>query len=300
MTRFRTDQILWLFTAFLLFACGEEEKTQADPIQAEEEVAAQLVEEDSATEFEIEEEAGYIKEEVNSLQALPDGVAIEFQEEGFAFPISYEINYAQAIIPPGSELQFLDHESRKVHSAKTLENFLLVDELFEHKVTTTDLDTSIKPHLILLGDKVEIKWLNLKEITDSVKKQELANRINLKRDYSDEFEDTGGALKIELVAYNKEVIVHEFEYKQETYFILSYTFADYQGPAATFLLSQGAEYPLTGPCSFFSYPELFLLNERLYLQSGSRCCECGISVQQLFEFNGKELKTILEDGSWST
>ena len=301
MTRFRSVFILSLFSIFLLFTCGKQkEKVQTAPDFTGEQEMPQPQGEALASEIEIEDEANYIEDDFNSLQVLPEGEELDFQEEGFAFPISYKTNFAQAVIPPGTQLQFLDHEKKKIHSAKALENFLFVDEMFEHKVTTTDLDSSVHTNLILFGEKPEVKWLEVKALTDAELTQELVSRIDLEKDYADAFENSGGPLKVELPAYNEEVTVYEFEFMDNRYFILSYTFAEYRAAAATFLLSPKQEYPLTGPCSFSTYPELFIIKDKLYLHSGSTCCECGISVQQLFEFDGTELKAVLEDGSWST
>ena len=204
MTRFRLVFILSLVEVFLLFACGKKkEEVQTDPGFTVEQETPQPQGEELVSEIEVEDEAGYIEDDFNSLQALPEGQELDFQKEGFAFPITYEMNYAQAIISPGTELQFLDHETKKLHSAKALENYLLVDEMFEHEVTTTDLDNSIKPSLIFLGEKPEVEWISVKEVKDSESKEKLMGRIDLEKDYADAFKDTGGPLKGDLATYSK-------------------------------------------------------------------------------------------------
>lgn len=57
-------------------------------------------------------------------------------------------------------------------------------------------------------------------------------------------------------------------------------------------------YPLTGWCS---YPTLnvFRLEGRHYIQSGSYCCNCGITIMQLFRITPEGPVEVVSDGSLS-
>lgn len=65
------------------------------------------------------------------------------------------------------------------------------------------------------------------------------------------------------------------------------------------IIINGTPYPLTGWCSFDTY-HVFSLNKRLYFQSGSGCCGCGIVGFELFEITNRGPKVFLSDYSLST
>ena len=145
----------------------------------------------------------------------------------------------------------------------------------------------------------------LYQIEDAGKQEELAAKIDLKKNYKDAFEGLDGSLHAYFIFIADLPDVWEFQHNSQSHYIVSYPISMHEGDkekmySACFLLSPTEQYPLTGPCSFDGLPDIFEMDEKLYLQSGSSCCECGVVIGQLFEFNGKELKTVLEDGSWST
>jgi len=293
--------------AFSLLACEEEKETQVEgKLSLTQEISfdslpppPEVGEDNSLEGVEL------IELEHSYLQTIPESKEIEYQEEGFAFPITYEVSMAQAFIPAQKELQVIDHATKKVHTALTEENYLLIDELFTHEVTTLDLDTAIKPSLIYLGEKVNVKWPKITQVEDARKQEELAVKIDLKKNYKDAFEGLDGGLNAYFIFIADLPDIWEFQFNSQTHYIVSYPISMYEGDkekrySACFLLSPTEQYPLTGPCSFYGLPDIFEMDGNLYLQSGSSCCECGIIVGQLFEFNGKELNAVLEDGSWST
>ncbi|MEM8890534.1 MAG: hypothetical protein AAGD28_21335 [Bacteroidota bacterium] len=307
MTRFRIHDLLAVVLAFCLLACEKEKETQVkEELPQAKEITfdsspppAVIVEDNSR------EEVERIELEYSYLETLPESKEMEFQETGFAFPITYELNMAQAFIPAQKELQVIDHETKMIYSVSTAENYLLIDDLFTHEVTTLDLDTAIKPSLIYLGEKANILWPDAKRVENEKMIEELAGKIGLKENYQDAFEGFGGGLNRYFIMISDVPDVWEFQFQSQSHYILSYPISldngisDHQY-STSFLVSPTQQHLLTGPCSFYGLPDIFLMNEKLYLQSGSTCCECGVVIGQLFEFNGKELKTVLEDGSWST
>jgi len=56
--------------------------------------------------------------------------------------------------------------------------------------------------------------------------------------------------------------------------------------------------PLTGQCSYdFFYTYFF--NGKNYIQTGSGCCDCGITGQQVFQVEEEDIQPVFEDYSYS-
>ncbi len=68
------------------------------------------------------------------------------------------------------------------------------------------------------------------------------------------------------------------------------------GPRA--ILFNGVPYPLTGWCSY-PFMRAFRLNGDYYLESGSCCCGCGITVKELFKIGPSGPVNIHSDSSLS-
>jgi len=64
------------------------------------------------------------------------------------------------------------------------------------------------------------------------------------------------------------------------------------------ILVNGVPYPLTGWCSY-PYMRAFRFNEEYYLESGSCCCGCGITIKELFKIEPAGLIEVHSDGSLS-
>jgi hypothetical protein len=68
------------------------------------------------------------------------------------------------------------------------------------------------------------------------------------------------------------------------------------GPRA--IIINNIAYPLTGWCSY-PYMRTFRLDEEYYLESGSHCCECGITIKELFKIKQTGPVEVHSDGSLS-
>jgi hypothetical protein len=68
------------------------------------------------------------------------------------------------------------------------------------------------------------------------------------------------------------------------------------GPRA--IIINGRVYPLTGWCSYRTL-NVFRLNGEHYVQSGSCCCECGITAMEVFRISSKGILEVLSDYSLS-
>lgn len=64
------------------------------------------------------------------------------------------------------------------------------------------------------------------------------------------------------------------------------------------IVINGIAYPLTGWCSY-PFMRIFRLNGKYYLESGSACCGCGITIKELFKIEPTGLVEIQSDGSLS-
>jgi hypothetical protein len=57
-------------------------------------------------------------------------------------------------------------------------------------------------------------------------------------------------------------------------------------------------YPLTGWCSYRTF-DVFRLNGQYYVKSGSCCCECGITIMELFRITPNGLVKVYSNGDLS-
>ncbi len=78
--------------------------------------------------------------------------------------------------------------------------------------------------------------------------------------------------------------------------IVSYREGDEVGPR--FIIFGNSVYGLTGWCSY-KYLRAFILNGALYLDSGSMCCGCGITIMELFRIEENKVTIVHEDGNLS-
>ncbi|MBI5743916.1 MAG: hypothetical protein HY952_05150 [Elusimicrobia bacterium] len=69
------------------------------------------------------------------------------------------------------------------------------------------------------------------------------------------------------------------------------------GPS--FIVMNNRVYPLTGWCSY-PYFRAFTLEGEHYIESGSHCCDCGITVMELFQITQDGPKMVWEDSSFSS
>ena len=73
---------------------------------------------------------------------------------------------------------------------------------------------------------------------------------------------------------------------------------DYCCSGPRVVLIKGTPYSLTGWCSY-PFMRIFRLNEEYYLESGSACCGCGITIKELFKITKKGPVKVHSDGSLS-
>jgi hypothetical protein len=64
------------------------------------------------------------------------------------------------------------------------------------------------------------------------------------------------------------------------------------------ILFNSVPYPLTGWCSY-PFMRAFRLNDGYYLESGSYCCGCGVTIKELFRIDSSGLIEVHSDSSLS-
>jgi hypothetical protein len=99
-----------------------------------------------------------------------------------------------------------------------------------------------------------------------------------------------------IVGMLKPRIVKIYLPEEEAY-VVTYSYVDSIPGPRMFILNNNI-FPLTGPCSYqHVYP--FLINGRIFIQTGSSCCECGWVIDQVFEIINGQLYLAFQDDSYS-
>lgn len=203
----------------------------------------------------------------------------------------------------GQKCFLIDLTGQYIIKTRTSKHKIYWTELFEKKVTITESDDTTNFQLAFVGDTAKVEWIERKVIDDVKIKGDLLSGFNIS-DYGELFEIYGGPISVYADKIKENPVVEMINYKDEDLYLISYqleSYPDYIVNGPSFLISNTGKsiYPLTGPCSD-SESNIFLLNERLYIHTGSNCCDCGIVVKQLYEYDGSKIQQIIEDGSWSS
>lgn len=100
------------------------------------------------------------------------------------------------------------------------------------------------------------------------------------------------------VISNQTPTLRQLNIPDRRVFIIDYSFYErFSGPR--FLMLDNLIFSLTGPCSYeFLFP--YQLNGKIYLQTGSTCCDCGWVIDQIFEVSTDSIYLVFQDDSYST
>ena len=91
-----------------------------------------------------------------------------------------------------------------------------------------------------------------------------------------------------------QVRTDKFDYLIATYMLFDHSTL---GPRLA-IMKNNLIFPMTGQCST-KYLYSFKFNGKHYIQTGSNCCDCGITGEQIFEVDESKIKTVYEDYSFS-
>lgn len=280
------------FVLLLLFSCEnkESDKQVFSATKSKEELVEVL-----------EEESNYEEEIPFNPLLLKDS---ELKHSGFSFVVHWDKTAILALTKLDTTCYFLSHRDQKLVKARTLRHDQWSDEMFELEVTITDIPLKAAVNLVYIGGEVQVDWIEIVKIKTPAIIDSIEAEISLAENFADAFKESESPLSMYLTEIKKGPIVRSFRFKGLRYFLATFILSEHTDPedilyGPTFLLSPTKTYPLTGPCSF-GEPDIFQMNEKLILQSGSNCCDCGVVIDQLFEFDGENLELILEDGSMST
>lgn len=197
----------------------------------------------------------------------------------------------------------IDLKRNLKHKTKTTVHKLFSTEMFDKKVTLTENNSLDQYQLVVFGSVDSLEWVKKELIQDTMQRQEILKNINLV-DYGSYFEDFGAPISVYQQYIEMNPIIEKIKFQNDELYLITYKIElspDDKRNGPSFLMSQSNSkiYPLSGPCSK-SESDLFVLNNKLYIYTGSNCCECGIVVDQLYEFDGKIIQKIIEDWTWST
>jgi hypothetical protein len=201
------------------------------------------------------------------------------------------------------ECYLIDYKRKCVKQTKTVKHRILWTEIFEKKITLTESKSNGGYQLAFVGDSLVVDWVDKTEVNNREIKVWINNNLNI-QDYSEYFEEYGSDLEQYADKTDNNCIVEVIPYQDENLFMVSYmleTYPNYivKGPSFIISYTDKRIYPLSGPCTN-SDANLFIANDKLYIHTYSNCCNCGVIVEQLFEYNNKKLTTIIENGAWST
>lgn len=108
-----------------------------------------------------------------------------------------------------------------------------------------------------------------------------------------------------LVQYNKNFPLefftpkaYRFSVMNKESYIVSYEKGEKYPYGPKFIYFDDKPQILTGWCSY-PYVRAFILNQEHYFESGSGCCDCGITVMELFKIEAGRVRLIHGDSSES-
>lgn len=160
--------------------------------------------------------------------------------------------------------------------------------------------------IAVLGSRIgSYQIVKMEEITDREKVQSLDKFVRNKN-VLEMYRGRAQGMAAEDYQISKDLpIIHRYPIPKMETFIVSYkTLLGYEGGPDNVAMGPRAiiinkiAYPLTGWCS---YPHMraFYLDGGYYIESGSLCCECGITVKELFKITKKGLVEVYSDSSLS-
>ncbi len=158
----------------------------------------------------------------------------------------------------------------------------------------------------ILGSRItSYRIVKMEEITDRRNVQSL-DRFVRNKNVLEMYRGRAQGMGAEDYQISKDLpIIHRYPIPNMETFIVSYkTLLGYKGepddvvkgPRA--IIINKIAYPLTGWCSY-PYMRAFCLDGGYYIESGSLCCECGITVKELFKITKKGPVEVYSDGSLS-
>jgi hypothetical protein len=156
--------------------------------------------------------------------------------------------------------------------------------------------------IAVLGSRISsYQIVKLDEVTDKRKVQSL-DKFTRSKKVLEKLRTKAQGESGEIYELSKDMPkVHRYPIPRMETFIVSYNtllgeLDIVSGPRA--IVINGIVYPLTGWCSH-RYMRAFSLDGEYYLESGSHCCECGISIQELFKIKKTGPVEVHSDGSLS-
>jgi hypothetical protein len=199
----------------------------------------------------------------------------------------------------GIKVTLLEAKRPKICISKTSE-FTVADSVNLMKVSpAAHCGLPNQYGIAILEAKVDsYEIIELEEISDKKKVESMDKLVRVTVVLQNLLEKEQGLIPGKIDALS-DILPKVYRYpipKIEAFIVAYDKSADVSGPRA--ILINGVPYPLTGWCS---YPHMraFGLNGEYYLESGSYCCGCGITVKELFKIEPTGLVAVCSNDSLS-
>lgn len=262
------------FILIFLFACGDKRSEQATEV--------------------------FIPEDYHS-RFTPQKV-IQQIEPGFS--LTFKLNDALYLIgsrKQGNDTYLLNNELGKVWKSNTGEDLEYFEKLSDVNWSLTKINDQPEQEIrydlaFTTNDSFQYQQIPSEIINDSTfindidKEIKLSGYIDTLLAYDDKFPN-------DFVIGKRKPKITRFKLPNGEALIVTYIYLE-AVPGPRMIILNNMIYPLTGPCSYqHAYP--FRINNRLFIQTGSNCCECGWIIDQVFEITNDEVVLAFQDDSYS-
>jgi hypothetical protein len=154
---------------------------------------------------------------------------------------------------------------------------------------------------ILRKPVLDYKLISLKKITDATKILTIDQKVknsNILQRLTEKAQDniTGDVKWLRDVSPE----IHQFSMPKANVMIVSYMSLSEIDERANprIIIINNHVYPFTGWCSWEDM-NVFRLNGQYYVQSGSMCCGCGITIEEVYQITPNGLVQVIFDNSFS-
>jgi hypothetical protein len=237
-----------------------------------------------------------------------DATAEKMDKRDFIFAIKCEEArpsrlYLVGKFKPRTRVTLLQSGTPRTCSAKATSH---VEEMESSGAYLTRLDGSCEvPDQFQVGvfkkPVKDYERLALKEIIDPDEVLAIHRSIRNSKALLTDIWKAQGTNSVELGQMEEMTLkVYQVSLPHFIFLIASYDDGPEKSPISgpRFVLIKDEIYPLTGWCSYRTM-NVFRLNGEHYIQSGSCCCDCGITIMELFRITQNGLDKTVSDWSLS-
>jgi len=206
--------------------------------------------------------------------------------------------------PLNQKVNLLHINANKVCTAVTQKHEVFGDEMISFPITIlrtlSKCEAPNQYSVAFFGKVSEYRIVSLKPVTD----HKIINSLDRAIHNSQVLQSFNKASQV-TIPYNKSFPltyfkpkVFQFSISKQENYLISYEKNEKSAYGPKFVIFEKKPQILTGWCSY-PYVHPFILNQELYFESGSYCCDCGITVMELFKIKANQVCFVHADGSES-